>query len=97
MQIDVNNEQPQNAFASIRFSFDPGSNIKVGSAIHPVKHSASKTSTEAGMEIDCKERQFENTFTSIRFSFDSDSNVTDDSNADPEKAFSGRNSTEEGT
>jgi hypothetical protein len=56
-EIDLNDEQPENAFASIRVSFDPDSNVNDESVVHPLKELSPRNSTDAGRKIDLNDEQ----------------------------------------
>jgi hypothetical protein len=51
-QIDCNDEQREKAFASIRVSFDPDSNVNDESDEHDEKELVPRNSTVAGRQID---------------------------------------------
>jgi hypothetical protein len=57
-QIDFNEEQGESARASIRVSFDPGSNVNDESESHSLKEASPRNSTEAGRQIDFNEEQY---------------------------------------
>jgi hypothetical protein len=52
IQIDVNDEQPESARASIRVSFEPDSNVNDERDFKLQKHLRHNISTEAGIQID---------------------------------------------
>jgi hypothetical protein len=76
-EIDLNDEQEENAFASIRISFDPDSNVNDESELHDEKQPSPRNSTEAGREIDLNDEQEERAYASIRIRLDADSNISD--------------------
>jgi hypothetical protein len=57
IRIDFNDEQPENASAPIRVSFDPGSMINEKSDVQSRKQCPSRNSTEAGRQIDFNDEQ----------------------------------------
>jgi hypothetical protein len=59
-QIDESDEQPENAWFSIRASFETGSNLTVESFQHPLKQYGNRTSTEEGMSINSSDEQLAN-------------------------------------
>jgi hypothetical protein len=54
MQIDGSDEQDENAYAPIRESLQPDSNLTLESAVHPLKQRSQRSSTEDGMQTDTK-------------------------------------------
>jgi hypothetical protein len=78
-QTEFNDAQSESAFASIRVSFDPDSNVNDESNSHQLKEHFPRVSTEAGRQTDSNESQDMNADDSIRVSFDSDSNVNAES------------------
>jgi hypothetical protein len=85
IEIEAKAEQPENAFDSIRDSFDPKANSNVKSDVQSEKHSRQRTSTEAGTTIDCTDEQQENEAASIRVRFESDPKVKEISKQHPLK------------
>jgi hypothetical protein len=56
-QMDFNNSHDQNAFRSIRVSFDPGSNVNDKTDLHEQREAAPRNSTDAGRQIDLNDEQ----------------------------------------
>jgi hypothetical protein len=56
-QIESNDEQSESAYASIRVSLDPDSNVNDESDVHDENKRASRHSTEAGTQIDRRDFQ----------------------------------------
>jgi hypothetical protein len=52
IRIDSNDEHSENAFASIRLSFEPDSNVNDESDVHKENEDSPRNSTEAGRQID---------------------------------------------
>jgi hypothetical protein len=94
--IDFNDEQSEKAFASIRVSFDPDSNVNDESDLHEEKELAPRNPTDAGRQTDCNFEQLWKAFDSIRASFDPDSNENDERDVHAEKELAPRNSTDAG-
>jgi hypothetical protein len=51
-QIDVNDEQPENAFAPMQPNFDPESKVTEERDLHSKKHFAQRIVTDDGIQID---------------------------------------------
>jgi hypothetical protein len=94
--MTLSDKHSQSAYASIRVSFDPNSNVNDESELHMAKERFPRRSTDAGRQIDCNDEQPWSAYASIRASFDPDSNVNEESDLQHQKDFSPRNSTEAG-
>jgi hypothetical protein len=57
IERNINDEQESNISASIRVSFDLGSNVNEESEWQKAKQCSQRISTEAGTQIDCKAAQ----------------------------------------
>jgi hypothetical protein len=60
IQINSNDEHSENAFASIRVSFDPDSNVNDKTESQDKKERSPRNSTEAGRQIDFNDEHSEN-------------------------------------
>jgi hypothetical protein len=64
-RIDVNDEHPRNALASIRINFDPNSKVNDERDLQSEKHSWQRTAVDAGRAMDFNNEQHENAFPPI--------------------------------
>jgi hypothetical protein len=65
IEIDLSDEQDENADSSIRSSVDSDSNVNVESDSHQEKHDLQRILTEEGIETDLSDEQDENAYASI--------------------------------
>jgi glucan phosphoethanolaminetransferase (alkaline phosphatase superfamily) len=78
MQIDLSDEQYENASASIRSSLEFDSNVTVESDSHSLKHNLARIVTQEGIQIDLSDKQQKKALASIRLSLEFDSNINVD-------------------
>jgi hypothetical protein len=93
---DDKDEQYRNAWASIRESFVPVSNVKIESASHHSKQLSQIISTDKGMQID-ERHEDANVCASMRESLEPASNPTLEHSQDEEKRSLERTSADDGT